>query len=113
ACCSKDSPPYEPFREALAELGVSAGLTASRGQGNEVNSIFERLADEFIPFWNFFSHGGDDEGDEAARSDLLAAVTNGLHALTREHQVILFLDDIQWIDESSASLLRHLREYFA
>src|SRR4029077_3248388 len=59
------------------------------------------------------SHKGDEEGDEAARSDLLAAVTNGLYALTREHQVILFLDDIQWIDESSASLLRHLRESFA
>ena len=115
--CTAGSPPYQPFREALEELGVAAGFIASRSQGGDVNSIFERLADELIPFWDFFSTSSssddDEEGDDTSRNDLLAVVTNALHALTQKHRVVLFIDDIQWIDEGSEALLKHLRENFA
>lgn len=111
--CAADATPYQPFREALADLGVSAGLMSSRSQGGEVNNLFERLADEFIPFWDFFSSNSDDEDEEGPRSDLLASVTNALHALTQKQRVVLFLDDIQWIDDGSAAILKHLRENFA
>ena len=33
--------------------------------------------------------------------------------LTREQPVVLFIDDIQWIDDDSAAVLAHLRETFA
>lgn len=111
--CAEDGTPYQPFREALADLGVSAGLMAARSQGGEVNNLFERLADEFIPFWDFFSSSSDDEDEEGSRSDLLAAVTNALHALTQKQRVVLFLDDVQWIDDGSAAVLKHLYENFA
>ena len=110
--CTEGSAPYQPFREALEELGVAPGFMASHAQGGDVNSIFERLADELIPFWDFFSSSDDDEGGETSRNDLLAVVTNALHVLTQQHRVVLFIDDIQWIDEGSAALLKHLREKF-
>jgi len=36
-----------------------------------------------------------------------------LHAVTSKQPVVLFLDDIQWLDEDSAALLKHLRQNFA
>ncbi len=112
--CAENSAPYQPFREALADLGVSAGLMADHAHEGDVNTIFERLADELIPFWDFFS-SSTQEGDdrEGSRGALLAAVTNALHELTRERPAVLFIDDIQWIDEDSAAVLVHLRETFA
>ncbi len=53
--CVEGGTPYQPFREALAEVGVSTRLMTAKAQGGDVNSIIERLADEFIPFWDFFS----------------------------------------------------------
>ncbi len=112
--CAEGAPPYQPFREALADVGVSTRLMTTRSRGGDVNNIIERLADEFIPFWDFFSGAAeDDEEEEVARADLLAAVTNGLSRLAQEQQVVLFLDDIQWLDEGSAAVLKHLRERFA
>jgi hypothetical protein len=115
--CAEDSAPYQPFREALAALGVSSRLMTARSQGGNVNSIIDRLADEFIPFWDFFSGSVDDDDDDEERQkerpDLLAAITNGLHSLAQERRVLLFLDDIQWLDEGSAAVLKHLRETFA
>jgi hypothetical protein len=77
--CTEGGPPFQPFREALTEIGISPGLMTSRGQGGDVNSIIERLADEFIPFWDFFSGAAEEgEDEDSTRAELLAAVTNGL-----------------------------------
>jgi hypothetical protein len=114
--CSEDGTPYQPFREALSEVGVPAAFIAARMQGGGMTGMLDRLADEFIPFWDFFSGSSssdDDEDEEANRGELFMAVTNALHTLIRDHRLILFLDDVQWIDEGSASLLKHLRESFA
>src|SRR5207245_1862162 len=37
---------------------------------------------------------------------------NGIRSLTQKHRTVLFIDDIQWIDEGSAAVLRNLRETF-
>ncbi|MCC7419974.1 MAG: AAA family ATPase [Planctomycetaceae bacterium] len=113
--CSEDSAPYQAFREALADVGVPSAFIAARMQGGGMTGMFDRLADEIIPFWDFFSGYRDDEDeedDEANRGELFAAVTNALHTLAQKHRVVLFLDDVQWIDEGSAALLKHLKENF-
>lgn len=114
--CTEDSTPYQPFREALADIGVPTAFIAARMQGGGMTGVFDRLADEIIPFWDFFSgyrDDDDDEDDEANRGELFTAVTNALHTLSQDHRVVLFLDDVQWIDEGSAALLKHLKESFA
>ncbi len=40
-------------------------------------------------------------------------MTNGLYRLAQNQRVVLFIDDIQWLDEGSAAVLKHLRERFA
>lgn len=113
--CVEAGTPYHPLREAFAPLGLATGLMAARSQRGDINSIFERLADEFIPLWDFFSGvaDDDDEDDEAPRPDLMAAVTNALRALLKSRRVALFIDDVQWLDEGSAAVIRHLHENFA
>ncbi len=111
--CAEQAPRYQPFKDALAELGVSPRLMVSRSDGGEVNNFFDRLADEFVPFWDYFSSSSDDDEEEGAGSDLLAAITNALEAASRKRAVVLFLDDIQWIDEGSKAVLKHLRDHFA
>jgi hypothetical protein len=110
--CTESSPPYQPFREALADLGASAGIITSQTHGGEVNTIFERLADEFIPFWDFFSVDSDDEGNETSRYDLLEGVLNALRKAMERRPVVMFLDDVHWMDEGSLALLKQLRENF-
>lgn len=111
--CIENSPPFQPIRDAFADLGAAAGIIASSAQGGEMNTIFERLADEFIPFWDFFSMDVDSEGAETSRRDLLEGVLDLLQKITQRRPVVLFLDDIQWMDEGSIALLKHLREHFA
>ena len=112
--CTQDSPPYKPLREALAELGATAGIIVSGSPGGEVNTVFERLADEFIPFWDFISVDTDEEeGKETLRNEVLQGVLNVFRDLTQRQGVVLFLDDVQWIDEGSAALLKYLHENYA
>lgn len=110
--CTENSPPYQAIREAFASLGLPGGLVAASPQGGEVNSLFERLADELIPYWDFFSGNADDSGEETSQRDLLGAIANIVHALSSRQTLALFLDDIQWLDEGSLAVLKHLRDSF-
>ncbi len=50
----------------------------------------------------------DTKGDEGSRTRMFTAVTDFLTALSREVPLILILDDLQWIDEGSSSLLHYV-----
>jgi len=113
ARCSESVPPFQPFKDALMQLGASAGLIATNSQMGDVNTFFDRLADEFIPFWNFFSSDSDDEEQKStARHDLFEGVSNIINRMTEQRPVLLWLDDVQHIDPGSATLLRDLHERF-
>lgn len=116
--CSEKSSAYQPFREALADVGVPQQILSSRSQAGGMNDLFDRLADRFIPFWDFFSGyrdrvEQDDDGDEIVPPpELLAAIGKALQAAAKESGIVLFIDDVQWIDDWSAHVLQHLREEF-
>ena len=99
---------YQPFREAFTMLGLPEGLVEAHTGSDSVNSIFDNLAYELIPFWTFFSFDSNSDGEKSSRTDLLIASTNALRKLSQTHPVVLILDDLQWIDEDSAALLKHL-----
>ena len=46
--------------------------------------------------------------DEGSRNRMFAAVTDLLRAAAAKHPIVLMIDDLQWIDEGSASLLHYV-----
>jgi hypothetical protein len=110
--CHEEPQPYQVFHDALAELGIAAGLASSQSHGGEVNTVIEKLADEFIPLWSYISdYESAGEGTEGVRGDLPVLVVGTLLKLAQVQPVVLCLDGAQWMDESSVAILQHLREH--
>ncbi len=99
---------YQPFRDAFTMLGLPEGLVEAHTGSDNVNSLFDNLAYELIPFWTFFSFDSESGNEKSTRTELIVAVTNALRKLSQTEPVVLVIDDIQWIDEDSAALLSHL-----
>jgi tetratricopeptide (TPR) repeat protein len=51
--------------------------------------------------------------EELKARQLLEQYTNVLHTLAQSHPLLLVLDDLQWVDEASASLLFHVGHHLA
>lgn len=111
--CLQDTAPYHPFREALAEVWTAVVTATAQPHSDKLDSMLQELVGMVVPFWGMLSSIGQSEGATAAsRSDLYAAVSGTLRRLAKEHRVVLFIEDVQWLDEGSADLLRHLHERF-
>ncbi len=84
-----------------AGLATRAGalLAGDRGAGN-------RRSPSFLS--GGASQSMADASPGTAQSHIFEQVTTVLVALARKRPLVLILDDLQWIDESSASLLFHL-----
>ena len=106
--CDEDvGAPYAPFVEALDHLvtHASAGLLADhvREEGGEVARIVPRLATRVpdVP-------PAQASDPETERFLLFRAVTALLGTAAADDPVVLVLDDLQWADRQSLSLLRFL-----
>jgi DNA-binding SARP family transcriptional activator/pimeloyl-ACP methyl ester carboxylesterase/tRNA A-37 threonylcarbamoyl transferase component Bud32 len=51
---------------------------------------------------------GEPDGTRLQQSALLAQYASVLEAVSRRHPLLLFIDDLQWVDQGSANLLLHL-----
>ena len=102
ACDAAVRTPYQPIVDAL-EPAV-AGLQAEAGYPASLIRLLPDLR----------SAAGDTTEDaatadpDAERHELHAALTALLARLARQSPAVLVLDDLQWADESSLILLRHL-----
>ncbi len=52
--------------------------------------------------------GSTGEGDDIERSPLFDQLTTALQTLARQRPLMLVIDDLQWADAASVSLLFHL-----
>ena len=103
--------PYAPFREALAEhFGLN--LLAPPGhQTSAIDAAVDGIFDSVVPFSGLlFPSSGERPNQASSRTEVFLAILRMLQNLSRKAPVILFLDDLQWIDEASRELLRFLLE---
>jgi DNA-binding SARP family transcriptional activator len=106
-CDREQIVPYQPFAEALKHLAVSipAGtLRAITGSwAPDLARLVPQLGDR-LPGLAPPSAAGP----ETARYRLFEGVTAALVVLSRAAPVVLLIDDLQWADNSTLALLRHL-----
>lgn len=99
------APPYWPWRQALRGLArtVDPGVRAEElGVGAEL----ARLAPDVFPGYVTDASGVDESAEDRFR--LFDAVGRLLAALARDRTLIIVLDDVQWADQDSLLLLRHV-----
>ena len=86
--------PYAPFRRILNTLAGMVTLDPDSKFLDDFLSPGPRHPDELLVL--------------AARSQLFEKYTEVLQRLAARHPLLLILDDLQWVDAGSASLLFHL-----
>ena len=109
-CDREQIVPYQPFAEALKHLvtAVPAGtLQAITGSWTpDLARLVPQLGD-----WLPCLAPPSAAGPQTARYRLLEGVTAALVALSRAAPVMLLIDDLQWADDSTLALLRHLMRH--
>ena len=109
-CDREQIVPYQPFAEALKHLvaAVPAGtLRAITGSwAPDLARLVPQLGDRLpgLP-------PPSAAGPQTARYRLFEGVTAALVALSRAAPVVLLIDDLQWADDSTLALLRHLMRH--
>ncbi len=104
---------YAPFREALAQH-FEVNLLAPPGpKVQQIGELLGGLFGSAIPFAKILFPSSKGNGDAAARPDEInASIAWMLRRLSRTRPILLILDDVQWIDEASAALVKHLLAAF-
>jgi DNA-binding SARP family transcriptional activator len=106
--CEQDvSGPYQLFAEALGHYALHAPEDELRAHvaehGSELVALVPALARRIPGLAPVRAVDPDSE-----RYRLFAAVVEVLAALSADRTVVLVLDDLQWADQGSLQLLRHL-----
>ena len=104
---------YAPFREALAQH-FEVNLLAPPGpKMQQISQALGGLFGSVIPFGRILFPSPAGSGDTAARPDEInASIAWMLRRLSRTRPILLFLDDVQWLDDASAALVKYLLEEF-
>ncbi len=102
------APGYWPWTQVMHALTRSVGVDAARAAAGPDAALLAALAPALEPA----ADGGPDarpagglEQSDRSRLLLLDAMVAWLGALGRDQPVVVVLDDVQWIDESSLALL--------
>jgi class 3 adenylate cyclase len=109
-CNEETLAPYEPFVEALRQYVAACPLDELRLQVGTRRRVLARLVPEFDPGEAAAPDrpGDAPAGDVGDRYALFDAVGALLREVADAHPAILVLDDLQWADDASLLLLRHV-----
>ncbi|MFO7991283.1 MAG: tetratricopeptide repeat protein [Thermoplasmata archaeon] len=113
--------PYIPFLEALKEYLDTHESETTYDGGRQYSSIGARSIKSTSTFGGPVGLIGvksytEEEADISLtdkREIMFDKVTNLIIKLSKRQPVLLFLDDMQWIDEASAQLLHHVTRHIS
>lgn len=99
--------PYQPFVESLsallAELPAHQARSLLGAEAGELTRLLPAVAD-VVPG----ARAGGNAGPEAERHRLFVAVASWLAATAARARLVLVTDDVQWAEEGTLALLRHV-----
>ncbi len=104
---------YAPFREALAQH-FEVNLLAPPGpKMRQIGQALGGLFGSVVPFGRILFPHSSTAGETAFKPDEInASIAWMLRRLSRTRPVLLCLDDVQWLDEASAALVKYLLSEF-
>ncbi len=109
--CRSNAQPYQPFHDALGDIWESMSTPGPQATASGLDTVLQELVGAIVPYWSLLSGIGHPSATSpGAAGEFYSAVTASLKRLARKQPIILFLDNLQWIDEGSAALLRHLHQ---
>jgi len=103
--CPKESTPYELFYDMLDSF-FEIDLFNKREANEFVNQALE-VASGFLlgPIAGFMSGSND---SSMSKEDIYVAIKTKFLEILKKDKIIVFIDDIQWIDKASKELLKYL-----
>jgi len=104
--------PYAPFTKALARhFGINM-LSPKEGQLEQINSALEGIV-SMVPFASFISSSTTERSIPASsKMEIFISIVNRIKKLAQKNRVVLFIDDVHWMDEASCDLLSFLLDNF-
>jgi tetratricopeptide (TPR) repeat protein len=104
---------YAPFCQALAQH-FEVNLLAPPGPKlQQISQALGGLFGSVIPFTRILFPHSTGDGDRAARpEEINASIAWMLRRLAKTRPILLFLDDVQWLDGASRGLVEYLLKEF-
>lgn len=104
---------YAPFQTILSDhFGIDLRGNAQT-ELKQVDTALEGLFEAVVPFAGLlFPAEEDSVATASSREEIARSVVQMLHRILEKSSVILFIDDLQWIDDSSFDLLKHILNHF-
>lgn len=99
--------PYAPLQQALGHIS-GINFNSLTNESSQIDSVMDSLMDSVIPFSSLLLPSDDGNNGVQSREQLNSLIFNSLVKFTKKKSVILFIDDLQWIDDASADFLQYL-----
>lgn len=105
--------PFGPFRQALAKHFQLDLLGADDDSNEQMDAALGELFQSVIPLGGMlFTGSGGGSVRVSSSEEIHSSIAWMLRRLSRRSYIILLIDDAQWLDSSSQSLLRYLIQQF-
>ena len=114
--CDKNISPNAPFSifhnllDSIFDIDLFGQRVRDKGFDNVLNMASTVLLG---PVGAFFSSENNESDQSFSKNDIFIFVKNKLIELSKHNTLILFIDDIQWADDSSLELLQYLQKHFS
>jgi len=102
--------PFAPFRQALARHFETDLLGAAHSKTKQIDSALGAVFGSVVPFAGVLLPGSTEMGSRSFSSseEIFRSIAMILRRASKQKTLVLFIDDAQWMDNSSKSLLSHL-----
>ncbi len=102
---------YAPIREILRDYFHINPLADQQAQIMQIDDFLDGMFGRFVPFSGLLFPGGTGCcATASSEEELKRSVWHVLKKLSQRQFVIVFIDDLHWADEATASLLRFLHQ---
>ncbi|MCF7912828.1 MAG: AAA family ATPase [Candidatus Cloacimonetes bacterium] len=96
--------PYAPLQQALGKIS-SINFNSVNQDNSDINAVFDNLMGTIIPFSSLLIPNDGDSNGLQSRDQLNNLIYNTLVKICQDSKIILFLDDVQWIDDATKDFL--------